>query len=135
MTAARAIELLTKIADEMSHEVYRLGNHPALGVDREMVLLWRDLLTDATAALRSTRAPVREMTAAQESCGYCLYGEPAICTCGTCDVGAQEKEPDRCPASDYPVWADGSQDLVTCTLPVRHGGPHKGSIGTHEWTW
>lgn len=23
-------------------------------------------------------------TKAQESCGYCLYGPPALCTCGEC---------------------------------------------------
>jgi hypothetical protein len=45
--------LLTKITDEMSHEVYRAGNHPALGVDRETVTVWRDLLIDARAALAS----------------------------------------------------------------------------------
>jgi hypothetical protein len=27
-----------------------------------------------------------EPTPAQMQCGYCLYGPPAICTCGTCDV-------------------------------------------------
>lgn len=27
----------------------------------------------------------RQFTALQLSCGFCLYGPPAICTCGTCD--------------------------------------------------
>ena len=29
--------------------------------------------------------PCDELTEAQLSCGYCLYGPPALCTCGTCE--------------------------------------------------
>lgn len=33
---------------------------------------------------RELEALLLPMTAAQESCGFCLYGPPALCTCGTC---------------------------------------------------
>jgi len=33
------------------------------------------------------------LTEAQLACGYCLYGPPAICTCGTCEPQAGDANP------------------------------------------
>lgn len=35
-----------------------------------------------------------EPTAEQMNCGYCLYGPPALCTCGTCPVQADDYDDD-----------------------------------------
>ncbi len=32
------------------------------------------------------------MTPEQQDCGYALYGPPALCTCGTCDVDPEDQE-------------------------------------------
>jgi len=41
-----------------------------------------------------------EPTPAQMNCGYCLYGPPAICTCGTCTVDPADYEDDFEPDED-----------------------------------
>lgn len=38
-----------------------------------------------------------------------------------------------CPAVDYPVWMDGSQERIPCEEPAGHAGPHVGDQG--DWSW
>lgn len=50
------------------------------------------------ADVKFERAQAPDPTPDQMNCGYCLYGPPALCTCGTCDVEEDE--------GDYPFTTD-----------------------------
>jgi hypothetical protein len=114
-------ELEALIAKWRNEAAAKDSFHATMGVG------WKACANDLEALL--ARAPM----IADANGGRCPSHPWSGLPCATC--GEPRGEFDRCPAKDYPVWADGSQDLVTCTLPVRHGGPHEGRIGSHRWTW
>lgn len=120
MSVRSLADIVAEIVSEMDHELFAIGNHPALGVDHVMVGRWRQRLS----ALLASSAGYPTVAERLKKAAQALKEPPAL-TCSRCGGTQVRRLWELFGSPSQPLWCDVCQALsdepATTQLLVSDG--------------